>query len=136
MILCSSRHPSPRTRVDEFSLHRANDERYAPFRFGAFLLRQVGDSVVQFFHKTKAEMVGDANTMGAGATVLVKGLVGGTFGSAAKITGAFCALLCFVYPEAACVMCGGAFPYAGRTTVVALLFLFPPSKPISKTKSP
>lgn len=50
---------------------------------------QVGDSVVQFFHKTKAEMTGDANTMGAGAKVLVKGLVGGTFGSAAKITGAY-----------------------------------------------
>ena len=43
--------------------------------------------MVQFFHKTKAEMTGDAHTMGAGAKVLVKGLVGGTFGSAAKITG-------------------------------------------------
>lgn len=32
-------------------------------------------------------MTGDADTMGAGARVLVKGLVGGTFGSAAKITG-------------------------------------------------
>lgn len=50
---------------------------------------KLGDSVVQFFHKTKAEMTGDAHTMGAGAKVLVKGLVGGTFGSAAKITGTF-----------------------------------------------
>lgn len=32
-------------------------------------------------------MTGDADTVGAGAKVLVKGLVGGTFGSAAKITG-------------------------------------------------
>lgn len=45
--------------------------------------------MVQFFHKTKAEMTGDAHTMGAGAKVLVKGLVGGTFGSAAKITGTY-----------------------------------------------
>lgn len=51
-------------------------------------MAQVGDSVVQFFTKTKAEMTGDADTVGAGAKVLVKGLVGGTFGSAAKITGA------------------------------------------------
>ncbi|CAN0044136.1 unnamed protein product, partial [Laminaria digitata] len=51
------------------------------------LVGKLGDSVVQFFHKTKAEMTGDAHTMGAGAKVLVKGLVGGTFGSAAKITG-------------------------------------------------
>lgn len=43
--------------------------------------------MVQFFTKTKAEMTGDADTVGAGAKVLVKGLVGGTFGSAAKITG-------------------------------------------------
>lgn len=48
---------------------------------------KLGDSVVQFFTKTKAEMTGDADTVGAGAKVLVKGLVGGTFGSAAKITG-------------------------------------------------
>lgn len=53
--------------------------------FGALL--QVGESVVQFLHKTRAEMTGSADTMGAGATVLMKGLVGGTFGSAAKITG-------------------------------------------------
>lgn len=32
-------------------------------------------------------MTGSADTMGAGAKVLMKGLVGGTFGSAAKITG-------------------------------------------------
>lgn len=43
--------------------------------------------MVQFFTTTKAEMTGDADTVGAGAKVLVKGLVGGTFGSAAKITG-------------------------------------------------
>ncbi|CBJ48804.1 conserved unknown protein [Ectocarpus siliculosus] len=51
------------------------------------LVGKLGDSVVQFFTKTKAEMTGDADTVGAGAKVLVKGLVGGTFGSAAKITG-------------------------------------------------
>lgn len=45
--------------------------------------------MVQFFHKTSAEMTGSADTIGAGAKVLMKGLVGGTFGSAAKITGAF-----------------------------------------------
>ncbi|CAM9838191.1 unnamed protein product [Scytosiphon promiscuus] len=51
------------------------------------LVSKLGDSVAQFFTKTKAEMTGDADTVGAGAKVLVKGLVGGTFGSAAKITG-------------------------------------------------
>lgn len=52
-----------------------------------FFAMKLGDSVVQFFTKTKAEMTGDADTVGAGAKVLVKGLVGGTFGSAAKMTG-------------------------------------------------
>lgn len=60
---------------------------------------KLGDSVVQFFHKTKAEMTGDAHTMGAGAKVLVKGLVGGTFGSAAKITGGFI-IFCFLRAHA------------------------------------
>lgn len=54
--------------------------------------------MVQFFHKTKAEMTGDAHTMGAGAKVLVKGLVGGTFGSAAKITGTLWSFTLFSQP--------------------------------------
>lgn len=60
------------------------------------VLWQLGDSVVQFFHKTRAEMSGSADTMGAGAKVLVKGLVGGTFGSAAKITGVLSVSFCHI----------------------------------------
>lgn len=63
-----------------------------PCHFVLYVLLQLGDSVVQFFHKTSAEMTGSADTIGAGAKVLVKGLVGGTFGSAAKIAGAFLCL--------------------------------------------
>lgn len=68
--------------------HGRRYREYPPLPFCLPVLK-LGDSVVQFFHKTKAEMTGDADTMGAGAKVLVKGLVGGTFGSAAKITGTF-----------------------------------------------
>lgn len=67
---------------------------FASFPYLGALL-QVGESVVQFLHKTRAEMTGSADTMGAGATVLMKGLVGGTFGSAAKITG-----VCLVWVHA------------------------------------
>ncbi|CAN0097685.1 unnamed protein product, partial [Discosporangium mesarthrocarpum] len=51
------------------------------------LVNKLGDSVVQFFQTTKAEITGGAGTRGEGARVLVKGVVGGTFSSAAKITG-------------------------------------------------
>lgn len=83
------------------------------FLFFGGLISKLGDSVVQFFTKTKAEMTGDANTVGAGAKVLVKGLVGGTFGSAAKITGGWvwvlvgvCGLACWQMPS---FLCRGLF---------------------------
>ncbi|CAM9781663.1 unnamed protein product, partial [Choristocarpus tenellus] len=51
------------------------------------LVHKLGDSVVQFFYKTKAEITGGSDTKGEGARVLMKGVVGGTFRSAAKMTG-------------------------------------------------
>ncbi|CAM9775046.1 unnamed protein product, partial [Phaeothamnion confervicola] len=51
------------------------------------LVNKLGDSVLQFFRKTHAEFIGDSANKGEGARALVKGLVGGAFGSAAKIAG-------------------------------------------------
>lgn len=42
---------------------------------------------IKFFRRTGAEMVGDSDNRGEGVRKLVQGVVGGAFGSAAKITG-------------------------------------------------
>mmetsp|Transcript_31543 Transcript_31543/g.41694 ORF Transcript_31543/g.41694 Transcript_31543/m.41694 type:complete len:493 (+) Transcript_31543:1-1479(+) len=51
------------------------------------LANKVGSGVLQFFQKTGSELAGTTNSTGAGVQILVKNVVGGTFGSAAKITG-------------------------------------------------
>jgi hypothetical protein len=51
------------------------------------LVDNLGDGVVQFIRKTHAEFIGDSHTRGEGARVLMRSLVGGTFGSASKIAG-------------------------------------------------
>ncbi|CAM9638267.1 unnamed protein product [Chrysoparadoxa australica] len=51
------------------------------------LVSKWGDGVAQFVIKTQRELLGKSDTPGEGARSLVEGIVGGTFGSASKITG-------------------------------------------------
>ncbi|KAG5175783.1 hypothetical protein JKP88DRAFT_351402 [Tribonema minus] len=51
------------------------------------LVNKLSDSVLQFLRTTQAEFRGEEPTFGAGARMLVSGVVGGAFGSAAKIAG-------------------------------------------------
>lgn len=51
------------------------------------LIDDLGTGVADFFIKTRSEMIGDAHTKGEGVRRLARALVGGTFGSASKITG-------------------------------------------------
>merc|ERR1711988_1329933 len=51
------------------------------------LVDSVGSGVVQFYRRTRAEMIGDSKTRGQGLRDLMRGVVGGAFGSASKITG-------------------------------------------------
>ena len=52
------------------------------------LVSGVGEGVYQFFRKTGADLLGESETTGEGLKDLLQGVVGGTFGSVAKITGA------------------------------------------------
>ena len=52
------------------------------------LVAGIGGGVYQFFRKTGADLLGESETTGEGLKDLLQGVVGGTFGSVAKITGA------------------------------------------------
>lgn len=52
------------------------------------LVNNMGTGVYQFFRKTGADLLGESETTGQGVKDLLQGVVGGTFGSVAKITGA------------------------------------------------
>jgi hypothetical protein len=52
------------------------------------LVSGMGTGVYQFFRKTGADLLGESETTGEGLKDLLQGVVGGTFGSVAKITGA------------------------------------------------
>ncbi len=52
-----------------------------------------GTGVVEFFRKTQAEMVGDADSKGEGLRKLAKAVIGGPFSSVSKITGTVASLL-------------------------------------------
>ena len=45
------------------------------------LVNKVSDSVLQFFKRTQAEFRGEEPTFGAGARLLVSGVVGSAFGA-------------------------------------------------------
>lgn len=51
------------------------------------LVESLGTGVADFFSHTKAEMIGSADTRGEGVKRLAQAVVGGTFGSAAKMSG-------------------------------------------------
>lgn len=52
-----------------------------------------GTGVVEFFRKTQAEMVGDADSRGEGLRKLAKAVIGGPFGSLSKMTGSIAGLI-------------------------------------------
>ena len=52
-----------------------------------------GSGVVEFFRRTQAEMVGDADSKGEGLRRLAKAIIGGPFSSVSKITGTVASLL-------------------------------------------
>jgi hypothetical protein len=57
------------------------------------LVDSVGSGVVQFYRETRAEMIGNSTTRGEGLRKLVQSVVGGTAGSASKITGSLAELM-------------------------------------------
>ncbi|TFJ87665.1 hypothetical protein NSK_001015 [Nannochloropsis salina CCMP1776] len=52
-----------------------------------------GSGVVEFFRRTQAELVGDADSKGEGLRRLAKAVIGGPFSSVSKITGTVASLL-------------------------------------------
>lgn len=52
------------------------------------LVSGMGHGVFSFFRKTGADLLGESETTGEGLKDLLQGVVGGAFGSVAKITGA------------------------------------------------
>ncbi len=52
-----------------------------------------GTGVVEFFRKTQAEMVGDADSRGEGLRKLAKAVIGGPFASLSKMTGSIAGLI-------------------------------------------
>ena len=51
------------------------------------LFDNLGTGVADFFRKTRSELIGDADTRGEGVRRLAQAIVGGTFGSASKMSG-------------------------------------------------
>ena len=49
------------------------------------LVSNMGTGVYQFFRKTGADLLGESETTGEGVKALVQSVVGGTFGSVAKV---------------------------------------------------
>lgn len=53
----------------------------------------LGTGVIEFFRKTQAEMVGDADSRGEGLRRLAKAVIGGPFSSLSKMTGSIAGLI-------------------------------------------